>query len=101
MEPALSDLKPLIAFAANDSVNEPVFERLASRPPAFQVTFQGFGFPSTLKWRTLTFLDEAVEAVKNAGVVSLPMQIILPSLIRENQVHGEVRLCSVPLPLSS
>jgi hypothetical protein len=67
MEPALSNLKSLIAFATDDPVNEPVFERQASRPPAFEVTFQWFRFPSALKWRTLAFPDEAVEAVNNTG----------------------------------
>ena len=94
--PALS-YEELIVF---DPVDEAMLPVQPPRPPAGQRAFERFRLAGTIKWRTHAFVDEVVQAEEQLAVVLLPVKIISPSLLVEDDLHS-INCRSVPLPASS
>ena len=62
--------------------------------------FQWFRFADTLKRVAFCLLYEGVDTAKDFFVSFLPIDIIVPGIIGENELHSKSSL-STPLPFSS
>ena len=72
----------------------------AAGPPAFELTAQGLWLSYAKEWCAQTFFDEGVDAKHQFWVRGLPMEVVLPCPVRENQFHS-ISALSVPPPASS
>src|SRR5208282_4146548 len=93
---ALRNQKPIIRWL----VNKTVFLRQPPRPPAGQLPPRRFGLAGPGERRARAFLDEAIQAREQFGIVRLPIEIVLPSALAENKPHSATAR-SVPPPRSS
>jgi hypothetical protein len=62
--------------------------------------FQRFRFSNTLKRLSFYFLNEGVDTVENFLVGFLPIEVIVPGMVRKNEYHS-ISSFSMPLPFSS
>ncbi len=62
--------------------------------------FQWFGFAGAFEWSPRDLLDQSVYSLQNSFVGSLPVEIVIPSVFRENEFQW-IRLRSMPFPPSS
>ena len=62
--------------------------------------FQWFGFSNPFKWIAFDLFDEIVYSLEDFLVGFLPVQVIVPSVIREYEFQSK-RPFSTPLPSSS
>jgi len=69
-------------------------------PVAGKCMFQGFRFANTLKRVAFSFLNESVDTVKNFLISFLPIDVIVPGMIRKNELHS-INSLSFPSPFSS
>src|ERR1041384_5105738 len=53
-----------------------------------------------LEWSTLDFLDEDINVLEDFAVLALPIEIIFPSVLGENELHSTSSR-SVPPPDSN
>ncbi len=81
-------------------INEPVFISDSSGPVAGKSMFKWFRFSNTLKWISFRFLDEGIDAPKNLFIGFLPKDIIIPGVVRKDELHSKSSF-SVPLSFSS
>ena len=81
-------------------INKPVFISGPSGPVAGKSMFKWFWFSKTLKWISLCFFDEGIYATKNFLVRLLPKEIIIPCMVRKDELHSKSSL-SVPSSFSS
>lgn len=95
MKPALRDQQPTFAWP----IDKAMLLRDPPRPPARQRTAQRLRLAGAIKRRARAFLDESVEPGEQLGIGRLPVQVILPCLFVENELHSASSR-SVPLPSS-
>ncbi len=69
-------------------VNQPVLVGDAAGPKARQRMLQGFGFADTAERVSADFADQLVDALHHLLVVLMPVQVVLPGRVGENQPHG-------------
>jgi hypothetical protein len=62
--------------------------------------FQGFGLANALEWGTLDLLDESIDALEDFAVRALPIEIIFPGVLGENEFHSTSSR-SIPPPDSN
>lgn len=62
--------------------------------------FERFGFSNTFKWITSDLLDKAIDSLKDFFVNFLSVQVILPGIVRKNELHS-ISSLSGPCPFSS
>jgi hypothetical protein len=79
---ALGDFEVLISTLALDLVDQAIRLRDPARPPALQIALQGFWLSSTLEGSALAFFDEVVHPLEGLAVRTLPVKVILPSIVR-------------------
>lgn len=72
----------------------------AAGPVARQAMFQGFGLTDTLERSTLNLFNEHVDALEDFSVRALPIEIIFPGMLGENELHSPSSR-SVPPPDSN
>jgi len=72
----------------------------ATGPVARQAMFQRFGLTDTLERSALNLFNERVDAVEDFSVSALPIEIIFPGVLGENELHSS-SLRSVPPPDSN
>src|SRR6185437_15095133 len=94
--PALRDQQAVLSGA----VDQPVLLGDPARTPAGQGAAQGFGLARPGEGCAKALLDEAVEARRQPGILSLPVKIVLPGALAEDQFHS-VSGRSCPSPRSS
>jgi len=56
-----------------------------------------FRFSNTLKWISFRFFYEGINATKNFLICFLPKEIIIPGVVRKDELHSK---SSLPVPLS-
>jgi hypothetical protein len=83
-----------------DLVDHPVFIGDATGPVSGQAMFQGLGLTSAVKGSTLYFLNEFVDTLKDLSVSPLPVEVIFPGMLGEDDPHW-INSRSVPPPDSS
>ena len=100
---ALGDFELLrgVGAGAADTVNKPIFQCDAAGPPAFEIAAQRFGLARPFKGRAHALFDQAIEPGQYVGVGSLPVEIIFPGVIGEDQPHRSMSVCSDAAPASS
>jgi len=81
-------------------INNAMFLIDAPRPVARQAMFQRLGLTNTLERGTLDFFNENIDALEEFSVCALPIEIIFPSMLRENELHS-TNSRSVPPPDSN
>ena len=99
MESALGDFQRLIRCLSGHAVHEPVCQGYAPRPPALEISAERLRLSSAGKGGTEALPDQSVQSGQCVGVI-LPVEVILPSLGRKNQLHGPESSRSSPLPAS-
>jgi len=72
----------------------------ASGPVARQAMFQGFGLANALERSALYLLDKDIDALEDFSVRALPIEIIFPGVLGENELHSTSSR-SVPPPDSN
>ena len=70
-------------------INEPVFISDSSGPVAGKSMFKWFRFSNTLKWISFRFFDEGIDTTKNLFIGFLPKEIIIPRVVRKDELHSE------------
>lgn len=83
-----------------DSINQPMLPIQAARPPARELPFERLRLAGPVKRGARTFLDETVQAGKQLAIMLLPIEVVVPSLFMEDDLHS-IRAFSTPLPVSS
>ena len=68
-----------------------------ARPRALKHVLEGFRLADTVERFTQRVVDEAVDAFEHGPVLSQPVLILLPGVVREGQSHG-VNLRTLALP---
>jgi uncharacterized membrane protein len=66
-------------------IDKTIGMRHSTRPETRQVAYQGFRFTGALERVTPAFFQQFVDLPQNLGVDPLPMQIVIPSFIREDK----------------
>ncbi len=72
----------------------------ASGPVARQAMLQGLGLANALERGTLDLLDENIDTLEDFSVRALPIEIIFPGVLGENELHSNSPR-SVPPPDSN
>jgi len=80
-------------------VDDPVLIIDAAGPIARQGMPQRFRFAYSLEGVPADLLEESIDALERLAVMPLPMEVIVPGFLREDQSHGSMR-CSWPWPAS-
>lgn len=57
------------------------------RPKAGQGMYQRFGLADIGEWFALGFADQLVTALDHALVLYLPVRVVFPGLVREDELH--------------
>jgi len=83
-----------------DFVKDPVFFVDAARPVATEAVLQWLGLADSRERGALDFLDQWVDRAEHLLVRLLPVKIILPGMLGENELHSMSSL-SRPPPCSS
>ena len=83
-----------------DLIDEPGLVGYTPGPIAGQAMLKRFGFSNSLEWRTFYVLDKCVDPLEDFSVGSLPIEIVLPGMLGEDELHS-ASSCSVPPPASS
>jgi hypothetical protein len=81
-------------------IDDPVLIGDATRPVSGQAMSQGLGLTSSFKGCTLYFLNEFVDAFKDLSISPLPIEVIIPGMLGEDDLHS-INSRSVPPPDSS
>jgi len=81
-------------------VHDPVFICYATGPVPGQAMPEGLGLTSPFKGSALYFLNELVDTLKDLSVSPLPVEIIIPGMFGEDDLHS-INCRSVPPPDSS
>ena len=81
-------------------VDEAVFVIDASRPVAGKAVLEGFGFAGAGEGVTHDLMDEPIDAVEHLPVGLLPVEIVLPGMLRKDEFHSE-SFRAFPPPRSS
>ena len=106
VEPALRylklpvGLKLLVGQGADNTINQSVSKRDTARPPAFEITLEWLGLADASERRALAFPDQIIHAPQTVGRMALPIEIIFPRRIGENQSHSSINCRAAPLPAS-
>ena len=93
---ALRNQKPIIRWL----VDKAVFLRQPPRPPAGQLSAQRLGLAGPGERRPGALLDETIQSREQFGIIRLPIKIVLPGAVAENEPHSATAR-SVPPPRSS
>jgi hypothetical protein len=88
MKPALRHLQLLCTPRTTHPVHQPIFQRHAPGPPAFEITAQWFRLSGSSEGRALAFLDQVVQPQQNLRIVGLPMQIVFPCAGGEDEAQA-------------
>jgi hypothetical protein len=92
----------MIPTANNDhpifshSIDKPVLLIDATRPAFSEVPSQWLRFPRSLEWGPLNLLDQLVNSFEFLLVRPLPVEVVLPSPICEDEVHPLILLDESP-----
>ena len=71
-----------------DFVNDSVFLVDPARPVPGEAVFEGFWFANTFERFSLGLFDQLVDSVKNLFVGFLPVQIVFPGVLGEDELHS-------------
>ena len=82
--PELGDKQSVI----RDLVNYSVFFIYSARPVTGKAVFEGFWFANTFERFSFDLFDQLVDSVKNLFVGFLPVQIIFPGILGEDEFHS-------------
>jgi hypothetical protein len=82
--PELGDTQSVI----RDFVNYSVFFVGSARPVPGEAVFEGLWFANTFERFSLGLFDQLVDSVKNLFVGFLPVQIVFPGVLREDEFHS-------------
>ena len=77
MVPALGDFELLGGALAGHPVDQPVFQRDPTRPPALQIAAQRFGLAGPAEGTAQALLDQAVQSIERVGVARWQMRGLL------------------------
>jgi hypothetical protein len=72
----------------------------ATGPISGNRMFEGFRFSNAFEWITFGLFDQSVDAAEYFFIGFLPKQIVIPGVVRENELQS-IRSFSVPWPFSS
>ncbi len=97
----LRDFELLGDACAADPVDETIFQSDPTGPPSLEFAAKGFWLARALERRSHAFFGEAVQSHQNIGVGLLPVEIVVPRLVGEDQPHGSMSCRSEPAPASS
>jgi len=76
-------------------INKPVFIGDSPGPVAGKSMFKRFRFSNTLKWMSFCFYDEGIDAIKNLFIGFRPKEIIIPGVVRKDELHLKVPFLSL------
>ena len=76
MVAGLDDLQVLV----DDTVDEPVLIGDPARPCSSEAIFQRFRLPDAFVGAAAGFVDEAVDALDDGAIHTLPVLVIVPSM---------------------
>ena len=93
---ALGDKKTFVC----DFVNESMLFRYPAGPVTGKILPERLWFPRANKGRAHAFFQERIDPLKHLGVVSLPVQVVIPRTLVEDKLHS-MSFFSLPPPLSS
>jgi hypothetical protein len=82
--PELGDKQGVI----RDFVNYSVFFVDPARPVSGEAVFEGFWFANTFERLSLGLFDQLVDSVNNLFVGFLPVQIVFPGVLGEDELHS-------------
>jgi len=83
-------------------INDPVLGSDSTRPIALEGMFQRLGFTNTAIGVAHDFFDQQIDAFRRIWISFLPVEIFLPGLLREDEVHvSNFNFFRIPLPRSS
>jgi hypothetical protein len=82
--PELGDKQSVI----RDLVNDSVFLVDSAGPITGETVFEGLGFTDAFKRFSLGLLDELIDSIKDLFVGFLPVQIVFPGVLGEDQFHS-------------
>lgn len=81
-------------------VNETMLVVDPTRPVTRKCVFEWLGFSDPLEWIPHGLFDEGIDATKDFFIRFLPVQVIIPGVIRENEFQS-MRSLAVPSSFSS
>lgn len=84
MIPELGDKQSVI----RDFVDDSVFFVDPARPVPGEAVFKGLRFANTFERFSLGLFDQLVDSVKNFFVGFLPVQIVFPGVLGEDEFHS-------------
>ena len=84
MIPELGDKQSVI----RDLVNYSVFFVDSARPVPGKAVFEGLWLANTFERFSLGLFDQLVDSVKNLFVGFLPVQIVFPGVLGEDEFHS-------------
>ena len=83
-----------------DLVDDAVFIGDAAGPVAGEGVFEGFGLALADKRHALYVADQQVDPLHDLFIVFLPVEVVLPGVLRDNQLQS-TNSRAVPWPASS
>ncbi len=95
----VSELSDEHGFTAH-FINETVFAINAPGPVAGECVPEWFWFTNAFMWRALDIFDQQIDAFQNFLVGFLPVQVVVPRVLRKYKLHS-CKAFSSPLPCSS
>src|SRR5271165_7152052 len=103
-----ASVKPLVVVSAlcdlqavfGRAIHQTVFLGQPPRPPTAERAAQRLGLARPLKRRPRSFLDQRVETRQQFGIVALPIEVIFPRPLAEDEIHS-ISDCVSPWPSSS
>jgi hypothetical protein len=82
--PELGDKQSVI----RDFVHHSVFFVDSARPVTGEAVLEGLRFTNTFEWFSLGLFDQLVDSVKDLFVGFLPVQIVFPGVLGEDEFHS-------------
>ena len=83
----ISELRQEESFIFN-FINDPVFIVDAPGPVTGKAMSERFRFSDSLEWRAFDIPDELIDSLQDFFVGALPVKIIFPGVLREDQIHS-------------
>lgn len=83
-----------------DLVDETMFVVDSARPVPGESVLERFRFTDALERRASNVLNQEIDSLEKFAVRLLPMKIVIPSMLGEDQLHSRSSF-SVPAPASN
>ncbi len=87
-------------YITTNSIHQPIHIINPTTPKPTHIFLQWFWFPNTIKISSLNIFQQYINTLSYFLILCLPVDIILPCLIKPNLFHSSTSIisCSTPFP---